>query len=331
MKTLTVKQSTSSKKRETDPKAAAAAAPTTTTTTVKDTAAGRNDNRNRGGVDAAEARGGSSRGGGRGGGGKGGRREFDRHSATGRVDSEKAVEQGWGKLTDGQMEPPAEDEEAAKEEGEDNEAKQEQEPAPAPEPELPTFTLDEYLSERAQRIALGSLPSARKPSTSDLTPLQAKPEETYYSGTRTTTANNPPTTTSSNTTKKSSNKITLDIEQRFAPDPRQRDMNTRRSPRNREYGDGHPQREQPRSADQQQRPSQRGGRGGSGRGGSERGGRGGSDRGRGGSERGGRGRGGSSRGGGSGPPYAHNAAAAATASPGVNINDSRAFPSLGKA
>jgi len=123
----------------------------------------------------------------RGGGARGGRgrgRVFDRHSQTGRIDTGKQVNQGWGAPENewgdetaataiaqaDQTEAAAPDEAPASRNdnqggggGEDPAARAE--PAPEAEPEENTKSLDEYLAEQAEKLSsLGSLPEARKPN-----------------------------------------------------------------------------------------------------------------------------------------------------------------------
>ncbi|KAL7270315.1 hypothetical protein RUND412_006981 [Rhizina undulata] len=109
-------------------------------------------------------------------GGRPGRREYDRHSATGKVDSEKKVEQAWGT---NKAESEWADERAAEhiadatgaEAAEDNTAPAEDaaaepvaEAAAEPEEEKQK-TYDVYLAERAQRAAeLGPPSEVRRPN-----------------------------------------------------------------------------------------------------------------------------------------------------------------------
>ena len=126
---------------------------------------------------------GAERGGrGRGTGSRGGRRQFDRHSATGKDDSNKKIEQGWGG-DDPKRELDAEDgakADAAEEEAGDAEKKDAAAPTTngSAEKELPavveeeekdnTKTLDEYLAEQAaKRAQIGALKEARAAEVDD--------------------------------------------------------------------------------------------------------------------------------------------------------------------
>lgn len=137
----------------------------------RDRDAGRDSNIARGTEegDAPHRRGG--RGGGRGRG-----REYDRRSGTGRVDSEKQVNQGWGsndnEWTDEKLGEQIAQTEAQTESvpvANDTEVWGEPEaPAAAAAPEEPeekVKTYDDYLAERAAKAAaLGALPAARQPN-----------------------------------------------------------------------------------------------------------------------------------------------------------------------
>nr|CAG8574199.1 7717_t:CDS:2 [Entrophospora candida] len=149
------------------------------------------------------------RGGRRDGGGRGGR-EYDRHSASGRYDSEKKENQGWGNNGITADDSNAESQEQTnnwgangesgsgkvedqpweiKESTEADDAKGENigddEAAAKPiEPEEIVKTLEEYLSEKAQKTLDISLPEARKPNEGvddsqwkDAVPLEKKEEE----------------------------------------------------------------------------------------------------------------------------------------------------------
>lgn len=126
---------------------------------------------------------GAERGGrGRGAGGRGGRRQFDRHSATGKDDSNKKIGQGWGG-DDPKRELDAEDgakADAAEEEAGDAEKKDSVAPTTngSAEKELPavveeeekdnTKTLDEYLAEQAaKRAQIGAYKEARAAEVDD--------------------------------------------------------------------------------------------------------------------------------------------------------------------
>ncbi|KAF8418822.1 hypothetical protein EV426DRAFT_720324 [Tirmania nivea] len=225
-------------------------------------------------------------------------RQYDRHSATGRTDSEKQVNQGWGS-NDNEWTDEKVGEEIAQTEAQDENAPVvpsaetigwdfEPEPEAAPpvpvpeEPEEKVKTYDDYLAERAAKAAtLGSLPAARQPNEGsrndtkwkNATPLKKGEEEDVFIAGKEAKARRE---------KERKQKQIVEIDQRFQEAPR-------------------------------------GGRGGGDRGG--RGGRGGGDR----SERrsGPRGPprdGGFRQGGGHRGPRDDSA---------INIGDSSAFPSLG--
>ncbi|KAG0352445.1 hypothetical protein BG005_008128 [Podila minutissima] len=76
---------------------------------------------------------------------------YDRHSATGMVDSEKKLKQGWGEPTV-----------AALQGEQDAENEVSRAPSPEPvEPEAPVKTLDDYLQEKASKALKIALPTAR--------------------------------------------------------------------------------------------------------------------------------------------------------------------------
>jgi len=175
------------------------------------------------------------RGGGGGGGGgsrelrRGGRggfrgrgREFDRHSGTGKYDSEKKETVGWGEQT------------TAWEEGEKNvaaeaasdaieaEVKAEDETTDhstyKPEPEEIVKTLDEYFAERAAKSLSVSLPEARQPNEGsddstwkDAVPLEEEEDEDVF------IVGKEQAHRLKNKNKKE--KVFLEIEQRFTPRP----------------------------------------------------------------------------------------------------------------
>ncbi|KAI8876377.1 hypothetical protein K501DRAFT_288927 [Backusella circina FSU 941] len=89
------------------------------------------------------------------------RRQFDRHSGTGIVDSEKKVNQGWGHAETAEAE-------ASKDtlDAKDPDAPEKEVAAPA-EPEEVVKTLDEYLAEKANKSLKVSLPEARKANDND--------------------------------------------------------------------------------------------------------------------------------------------------------------------
>ncbi|KAF8470573.1 hypothetical protein BDZ91DRAFT_761012 [Kalaharituber pfeilii] len=139
-------------------------------TAFHDRNAGRESNRSRP-TDEPGARPPRGRGGPR---GRGRGREYDRHSATGRVDSEKQVNQGWGS-NDNEWAEEKEGESIAQAEANDENVpvaaetqpvdEAETTPAVPEEPEEKVKTYDDYLAERAAKQAtLGSLPQARPPN-----------------------------------------------------------------------------------------------------------------------------------------------------------------------
>ncbi|KAI8394153.1 uncharacterized protein BYT42DRAFT_553547 [Radiomyces spectabilis] len=87
------------------------------------------------------------------------RREFDRHSGTGLVDSEKKEKQGWGHAETAEAEAAA-DSISPKDPAAADEATAEA----AAEPEEVVKTLEEYLAEKANKSLKVSLPEARKPN-----------------------------------------------------------------------------------------------------------------------------------------------------------------------
>jgi len=151
------------------------------------------------------------RGGGRGHGNRPPRREFDRHSGTGKVDSEKKINQGWAdKAVDiDEPEKPAENEEAAAEAE-----------APAAEPEPEFKSLDDYKAERAAKLAQLSAVTEVRHANEGADESQwknavvfAKQEDIFYGGKETTLkAKNKP--------KKA--KAYLEIEQTFNEDKSRR-------------------------------------------------------------------------------------------------------------
>ncbi|KAI5792396.1 hypothetical protein DFH27DRAFT_186748 [Peziza echinospora] len=260
----------------------------------RDNNAGREYNRSKDTAEGGEA----PRHTGRGRGGRGGR-TYDRHSQTGRVDTEKKVSQGWGSDDKEWTEEKAGESIAQAEASSENVAVAAGEPevvgeaevaAAAEEPEEKLKTYQDYLAEvAAKKEALNPLPQARQPNEGSRTdskwknavPVKKSEEdsEAYFAGKE----------AKARKERERKQKVVVEIDQRFQEAPRQ------------------------------------GGRGGSERGG--RGGRGGAERGeRRGGPRGGRGgqeggfRGGERRGG---------FAPRNNAGPTVNLADPSAFPSLG--
>ncbi|CAO3692250.1 unnamed protein product [Rhizopus stolonifer] len=138
-------------------------------------------------------------------------RQFDRHSGTGIVDSEKRVNQGWGK-------PGKSEAEGAKDtlNPADPDAP-EQEAAAAPvEAEEVVKTLDEYLAEKANKALNVTLPEARKVDDSvfEGAVVHTKEEvQDFYVSIK-------ETKTKKTTEKSRKEKVLVDIEQRFQEKPR---------------------------------------------------------------------------------------------------------------
>ncbi|CAO3667221.1 hypothetical protein G6F70_001544 [Rhizopus microsporus] len=141
-------------------------------------------------------------------------RQFDRHSGTGLVDSQKKINQGWGK-------PGKAEVEAAKDtlNPADPDAPEQEAPATPVEPEEKVKTLDEYLAEKAAKALKVALPEARKANDADeaafagaVVHTKAELEEFYVSKeTKTVTKK---------TEKPRKEKIVIEIEQRFQEKPR---------------------------------------------------------------------------------------------------------------
>ncbi|KAI7899273.1 uncharacterized protein BX663DRAFT_522044 [Cokeromyces recurvatus] len=147
-------------------------------------------------------------------------RQFDRHSGTGIVDTQKKINKGWGK-------PGQSEAEAAKDAPEAPEA----EAAAAPvEEQEKVKTLDEYLAEKANKSLKVSLPEARKANDDDASAFEgavvvSKQEvEEYYVGQVAQ-----PKKSKSQTTEKAPRKVFVEIEQRFQEKPRSDFRNNRRN------------------------------------------------------------------------------------------------------
>jgi len=161
--------------------------------------------------------------------GRGGReapgrgREFDRHSATGRRDTDKQVNQGWGHPGDqwevSEQWGESKDTQNENKDQAGSEQEQDQQPSVPQEPVIKT--LDQYYAELASKTAKLSLPEPRRPNEGidksqivDAVPLQ-KTDEAYFPGKE-----------SSNKPKKSKDKptkATIELEHRFSrPNPRSR-------------------------------------------------------------------------------------------------------------
>ncbi|KAK4511262.1 uncharacterized protein ATC70_012477 [Mucor velutinosus] len=134
-------------------------------------------------------------------------RQFDRHSGTGIVDTEKKVNKGWGKAG-------ASEAEAAKDtlNPADPDAPEAEAAAPVEEEEQ-VKTLDEYLAEKANKSLKVSLPEARKANDADDSAFKgtvafAKEEfEEFYVSKE--------TKTKKTTEKVRKEKVFVEIEQRF--------------------------------------------------------------------------------------------------------------------
>ncbi|KAI8874912.1 hypothetical protein K501DRAFT_264490 [Backusella circina FSU 941] len=134
-------------------------------------------------------------------------RQFDRHSGTGIVDSDKKVKQGWGNPETAEAEAAADVLSPS-----DPDAAEKEVAAPA-EPEEVVKTLDEYLAEKANKSLKVSLPEARKANDSDEAAFKgtvafAKEEfQEFYVAKE--------TKSSKKTEKVRKEKVFVEIEQRF--------------------------------------------------------------------------------------------------------------------
>ncbi|KAI9468129.1 MAG: hypothetical protein EXX96DRAFT_592028 [Benjaminiella poitrasii] len=146
-------------------------------------------------------------------------RQFDRHSGTGIVDSQKKINKGWGKA--GQSEAEADKDASEAPEAEVAAVEQQQE-------EEKVKTLDEYLAEKANKSLKVSLPEARKANDDDsavfdgAVVVSKQEAEEYFVG---QTAQ-PKKTKSS--TEKVPRKVFVEIEQRFQEKPRPEFRNNNR-------------------------------------------------------------------------------------------------------
>ncbi|KAI9320979.1 hypothetical protein BX666DRAFT_1875521 [Dichotomocladium elegans] len=141
-------------------------------------------------------------------------RQFDRHSGTGIVDTEKKVNQSWGHADTAEAEA-AKDTISSKDPASEDAAA-----AAVPEPEEDVKTLDEYLAEKANKSLGVALPEARKANEGsddsqwkNAVAFVKQEEPDFY------------TAKESKTTKKASEKqrkekVVLEIEQRFQEKPR---------------------------------------------------------------------------------------------------------------
>ncbi|CAO3619340.1 unnamed protein product [Mucor hiemalis] len=135
-------------------------------------------------------------------------RQFDRHSGTGIVDTEKKINKGWGKAETAEAEAAKDTLSPA-----DPDAAEQESAAPVEEEEQ-VKTLEEYLAEKANKALKVSLPEARKANDADEAAFKgtvafAKEdfEEFYVSK---------ESKSSKKTTEKTrKEKVFVDIEQRF--------------------------------------------------------------------------------------------------------------------
>ncbi|KAI8989399.1 hypothetical protein BDB01DRAFT_904116 [Pilobolus umbonatus] len=135
-------------------------------------------------------------------------RQFDRHSGTGIVDTEKKINKGWGKAETAEAE-------ASKDtlSPRDPDAPEAEVAAPV-EPEEVVKTLDEYLAEKANKSLKVALPEARKANDNDdaafkgTVPLVKSEQEDFYVSKETKSAKKP-------TDKARKEKVFVEIEQRF--------------------------------------------------------------------------------------------------------------------
>ncbi|KAI9365815.1 hypothetical protein BD770DRAFT_377315 [Pilaira anomala] len=138
-------------------------------------------------------------------GGRAPRRQFDRHSGTGIVDTEKKVNKGWGKAENAEAEAAAD--------AQATDAASTEEAAPVEEEEQ-VKTLEEYLAEKANKSLKVSLPEARKANDADEAAFKgtvafAKEDfEEFYTSKETKAAKKP-------TEKSKNQKVFVEIEQRF--------------------------------------------------------------------------------------------------------------------
>ncbi|CAM0136847.1 hypothetical protein VKS41_007428 [Umbelopsis sp. WA50703] len=172
---------------------------------VKEQAARPKTEKSKRGGKSDAPRGRRSEGGARREGGKPPRRQFDRHSATGLVDSEKKVEQGWGHAESAEAEAATDAVKSSDPNAPETEAAVEE------EPEEETKTLEEYLA--SKKAAAPGLPEARKPNEGaddakwkDAVALEKPDEEDFFGG-------KGQSLKQKNKTKKE--KVHVEIEQRF--------------------------------------------------------------------------------------------------------------------
>ena len=189
-------------------------------------------NPNQDGIQDAGESGRRPEGRGRGRGGRGGARgrggqRFDRHSQTGKTDTDKKVHQGWGG-DDGNAElkdEAAADTDAAKEAtagdswdtpatdgaaaagGDDKPPRKER----TPEPEDNTLTLEQYLAQEKEKLDVPELETRQVSADwKDVKPLEKEEEETYFVGKTKTSA-----------PKARQAKERESVEVNFAPPPRE--------------------------------------------------------------------------------------------------------------
>ncbi|KAI8968567.1 hypothetical protein BDF20DRAFT_897070 [Mycotypha africana] len=134
-------------------------------------------------------------------------RQFDRHSGTGIVDSEKKIKRGWGK-------PETAEAEAANDKLNPADPDAPEADAPVSEPEEQVKTLEEYLAEKANKSLNVSLPEARKANDDaddafkGAVAFKREEEEEYF-------ANKNAKSSKKNADKPRKEKVFVDIEQRF--------------------------------------------------------------------------------------------------------------------
>ncbi|KAI9275333.1 hypothetical protein BY458DRAFT_473382 [Sporodiniella umbellata] len=137
-------------------------------------------------------------------------RQFDRHSGTGIVDSEKKINKGWGKPGKSEVEGAKDTLNPA-----DPDAPEQEAPVAA-EPEEAVKTLDEYLAEKANKSLNVSLPEARKVDDSAFEGAVVHSKEDvgeFF-------VSNKEAKAKKTTEKSRKEKVVVDIEQRFQEKPR---------------------------------------------------------------------------------------------------------------
>ncbi|KAI8976271.1 hypothetical protein BDB01DRAFT_879387 [Pilobolus umbonatus] len=163
------------------------------------------------------------------------RREFDRHSGTGLVDSEKKINQGWGHAETAESEATIKTDDidlSAQDVLKPKDPVAPESPAAVVEPEVNVKTLDEYLAEKANKALKVSRPEARKANDDDSSAfkgavaLEKESHEDYFVS---------KTVKSTKKTEKTrKEKVFVEIEQRFEDKTnnqrgRRNNTNTRRN------------------------------------------------------------------------------------------------------